>query len=739
MKNTKFYPTNTKLWRSVSVCLLAWLMSIGFTFGQKQDERKLELVVQGDITSFGGAFALSADSRQIANIWGNKVVLSDINSGKVLRFFSDPWGNPNSLTISPDSKLLVAGFVNRDTDGKIGMWNLLTGAKVALPNSFLESTGTSFDGFKGTPLEIKFSPNGKFLAVSTTTFIVLYDLTGGGIIHSQKLDEGFNDFTNEGYDYLARVSFSPNSDYLLLYGSRIFQLVSTNSSKISSYPVKNRRELGKTGVKPDPSISVNNDGEFLLGVIENKITIDKFIWNKKLDEGEFRRRYSIEKNYSSVFFNAQNQKEIFISQSGVIIKRNLKTNKETFIKLEGAKPGTTAISADGKILSNGSQIWDSATGRKIRDFSENLDKNEKTPEIGSIYLDFIQKYTSPPEPFSYFEEEIQSNNVKFSFGYDSIIVEFKGRTSFVDFLGDKILLKHWDPKTGLLTILSSSSFDIHLTILKIEKSSEEDYIRLLPVKEKLIRVNVGYRGHVPPAINLDQLKNDKATILAGVKEFESIVPDFVRNLQAYFNEPVTKDGKFKISSNNGRWTIYDNKNGVEVCSLISMNGNNWAVVSPDGRFDASEGALKSMHYAYGLEVINLEQLKEDYYEPGLLQKLLGYSQEPLRPIVLLKDVKLYPEIVEQKFDSNTGKLTIKLKNRGGGIGKTEVFVNGKRVVEDARDEKLKQNPDVAADQIVSLTVDLSASNFVKGKENLIKVVTSNYLKEIGKGNIPNKK
>lgn len=94
------------------------------------------------------------------------------------------------------------------------------------------------------------------------------------------------------------------------------------------------------------------------------------------------------------------------------------------------------------------------------------------------------------------------------------------------------------------------------------------------------------------------------------------------------------------------------------------------VIDEDGRFDASEGALKLMHYSYGLQVINLEQLKEVYYEPGLLGKILGFNKESLRPIVPLKDVKLYPEIVEQNFDENTGKLNLKLKSRGGGIGKT---------------------------------------------------------------------
>jgi hypothetical protein len=141
-----------------------------------------------------------------------------------------------------------------------------------------------------------------------------------------------------------------------------------------------------------------------------------------------------------------------------------------------------------------------------------------------------------------------------------------------------------------------------------------------------------------------------------------------------------------------------------------------------------------MYYTYGREIIELEQLKNEYYEPGLLRKLLGFSEEPLRAVVDLRDVRLFPEIVDQKFDEETGILTIRLKSRGGGIGETRVFVNDKLVIPDARTEELKAAPNVTEGQEVTLTVDLKGAS-VRSKENEIRVVASNYLKELGKGNI----
>jgi len=84
-------------------------------------------------------------------------------------------------------------------------------------------------------------------------------------------------------------------------------------------------------------------------------------------------------------------------------------------------------------------------------------------------------------------------------------------------------------------------------------------------------------------------------------------------------------------------------------SLIGVKSEGLAIVTPDGRFDASDETQKSMHYVYGLEIIDLEKLEEMFYEPGLHQRLLGSDKDPLRSIMQLKDIRLYPEIVEQSL------------------------------------------------------------------------------------------
>ncbi len=119
----------------------------------------------------------------------------------------------------------------------------------------------------------------------------------------------------------------------------------------------------------------------------------------------------------------------------------------------------------------------------------------------------------------------------------------------------------------------------------------------------------------------------------------------------------------------------------EAATLIPM-GSDWAVTTPSGLFDASAGAMEQIYYVAGREIVNLEQLKERYYEPGLLQKLLGYSDEHIRSVEGFDTIALFPMVALQ-LDTPTHQLQIELTPRNGGLGKVSVFVNGKEIIEDA--------------------------------------------------------
>src|SRR5262249_20007280 len=137
-------------------------------------------------------------------------------------------------------------------------------------------------------------------------------------------------------------------------------------------------------------------------------------------------------------------------------------------------------------------------------------------------------------------------------------------------------------------------------------------------------------------------------------------------------------------------------------------------------YDASPRGMEQMHWAVGLKTIDLTQLKERYFEPGLLGKIFGLDKEPLHDVAAFNEVKLYPEVSAEAPPPGSTKLKLKLADLGGGIGRVQVFVNGVELLEDARGSK----PDLTAGE-ASLTVDLAGAHVKPGQLNEIRVVAWN--------------
>ncbi|GJM34951.1 MAG: hypothetical protein DHS20C18_39520 [Saprospiraceae bacterium] len=170
---------------------------------------------------------------------------------------------------------------------------------------------------------------------------------------------------------------------------------------------------------------------------------------------------------------------------------------------------------------------------------------------------------------------------------------------------------------------------------------------------------------------------------------------------------LSPDEKYVITASHDSTTrIWDALTGKEIAMLVSIGEQDWAVLTPSGLFDASPGAMLRMHYVYGMEVIDLDQLKERYYEPGILSKIMGGAAKHIRKVPPLEEVPLYPSL--KKYTIVDNRLQIELEERSGGLGKVSLFINNKQVKEDV-------NP---SDRKTSITVNLEAFKpyFLPGKD-----------------------
>jgi WD40 repeat protein/uncharacterized caspase-like protein len=225
------------------------------------------------------------------------------------------------------------------------------------------------------------------------------------------------------------------------------------------------------------------------------------------------------------------------------------------------------------------------------------------------------------------------------------------------------------------------------------------------------------------------------TCLAFAPDGQSIVAGFTSNVLKQYNlkgqvlrefkghfstirsVEFSPSGKYLLSgSSDNTAKLWNAQTGAELATLMAVDKEDWLVITPEGLFDASPGAMSKLYFVAGLEIIALEQLKERYYEPGLLAKVLGFGEGPLRKVNDLdaQDLALYPELIEAKLLED--KILVRLKQRSGGIGPVSL-----------RLDDIEIAPDVNPQRKTEFSIDLKnyAGYFISGDSNRLSLTFYN--------------
>lgn len=141
------------------------------------------------------------------------------------------------------------------------------------------------------------------------------------------------------------------------------------------------------------------------------------------------------------------------------------------------------------------------------------------------------------------------------------------------------------------------------------------------------------------------------------------------------------DDEFIISSEaSGRVTIWNPISGTRLFSIQNLNNNDWLVYDEDYRFDGSPGAIDYLYLTCGLEVIDLAQVKDSLWVPGLAEKIM--KKEPIlindKPAPKLSDLNIceLTPLIEPLENGEKGLYRYQITPRNGGLGETEVYING---------------------------------------------------------------
>lgn len=182
---------------------------------------------------------------------------------------------------------------------------------------------------------------------------------------------------------------------------------------------------------------------------------------------------------------------------------------------------------------------------------------------------------------------------------------------------------------------------------------------------------------------------------------------------------ITDDLKHIISgSRDGSIRIWDTDRKKELVSIVFINENDWFIRSPEGYFDASEGAFSSISFVKGTEIYEPAQFFNEFYRPGLYSEIMNNSGLTFRQNIA-QAIDSYPPpgiefIVPETgtvFDDAMVTCMVRVTNKGGGIRELKVMQNGKRQEVDFADLRRLNREG----QSTMLTFDL---NLVPGENEI---------------------
>ena len=131
------------------------------------------------------------------------------------------------------------------------------------------------------------------------------------------------------------------------------------------------------------------------------------------------------------------------------------------------------------------------------------------------------------------------------------------------------------------------------------------------------------------------------------------------------------DGRRIISgSEDGTARLWNTKTGEEVCALISFRNPSphWAVVAPDGRFDASDlDRIRGLYWLMPddpMMPLGIEVFMRDYYEPSLLRRLAAGDALPaIGSLMERNPVQPGVRILKVLLEGSANTVLVEVENR----------------------------------------------------------------------------
>ncbi|MCB0532877.1 MAG: caspase family protein [Saprospiraceae bacterium] len=568
--------------------------------------------------SLDGKTILTGSADSTAKLWNLE--------GEVLQTFEGHAKEVTSVAFSPDGKTILTG----SADNTARLWDLDDGRMLK-----------TFKGHVNKVTSVAFSPDGKtILTGSADKSAKLWDLDG-------RMLKTLNGHT----DGVWSVAFSPD-------GKTILTDSADKSAKLWDLDGRMLKTLTFKGSSNGVHlVTFSPDGKTIL--TSNGYDQTTKLWD--LDERMLKTFNSHADGVSAVAFSPDG-KTILTGNGYDQTARLWDLNGRMLQTFKGHAKGVSSVafSPDGKSILTGSddntaRLWDLDDGRMLKTLtghSGGVSAVAFSPD-GKTILTGSRDFRA--HQWDLKGRIVRTFNGHFDFNFDPMLfgsMVFSPDSKTILTVWARQIYQLWDWSGREVQTFKNKIYSGRLSLV------------FSPNGETILTNSDG---------NTAKLWNLEGRALQTFKGHASRVSSVA----------FSSDGNTVLTSSDDNTTkLWNAQTGHERATLIAIDTADWVVTTPSGLFDATPGAMQQLYYVLGLEVIEIEQLKERYYEPGLLAKIMGFSTEPLRSVSGFDSIAIYPKVA-LRLDTAQNRLHVQLRPRNGGTGKVSVFINGKEIIEDA--------------------------------------------------------
>jgi len=554
------------------------------------------------------------DIIQFSKDGNNYVSLGDIYDVKKMKFLRRLKGIENNVLFegfNPSGKTIVVCSQN-DNSYKtfVRVFDIRTGLPL-----------TANMSLRDTPREIRFSLNGQRLIMTSDSVIIISDANS----LKQILQIPIKDKQETGL--METVLISPGADYQLHLNGKTY----TDSS--GEYPEEfvNYDSVTVKDIKTQKTIftrnhlDANNLDQFDLFSPDGKTLLlpfaDSTIQTISLANGQTLLTI---KSWSGIIDQARfsaNGKFILTVTPDHIIRTYQSNSNVMMSALKGhtATIYSACFSNDGsKVLSAGAdmtaRVWESSSGQPISVASR------KTTEL---------------------------YGARFTPDGNKIVVETKEQSIT------------WDIQAAKLE-----------KPIDAEKKERGD-VKLMEIMGGDDPENPGYKSpdgqynilwHHPKSIIVTHLASGKQMFL------------WNGEMEHFTGVAVSPDSKqLLVTSEYNVMQLLDIRNGKVLFTFVLIDSSNFLVTNGKNHYDGTKKAREMIHFICGDEVIELSQVKEQLWVPGLAERIIAGDSINAVTLEQLNVCNKAPLLEDMSTDS---LYRFRITPRTGGVGKTVVGLNG---------------------------------------------------------------